>query len=171
MKTIILVTALLFTTIAFPQGDSDCPTGQEKVEAIDSSIEKEILRLVNIERAKENLPPLKWHDELGYAARYHAKDMAVDNYFEHDSYDRQNGDLVESCETFTRIRRFFVSGTTTNENLSAGSNTAEATVKRWMESPGHRGNILSSKSKFVGIGYYNNEDSEWTHYYVQCFGY
>ena len=172
MKKILFALALFFTGSLYAQnGFVGCATGNEKVVAINTELEQEVLRLVNIERKKENLAPLEWSDELAYSARYHAKDMAFDNYFKHDSYDRKNGKLEVVCETFERVQIFFKSGFACAENISAGRSTAEATVEGWMNSPGHKANILDKSSKYLGVGYYMKEGSDWTHYCVQCFGY
>jgi len=167
MKYSIVCIVFIFSSFAFSQ---NCPTGQEKVEAINSELEKEVLRLVNVEREKAGLPALQWKDELAYAARYHAQDMAVDDYFEHESYDRENGELVRSCGTSERMRKFYASGSMTAENISAGRNTAESIVKGWMTSAGHKENILDPNAKFLGVGYYKNDNSSWKNYCVQCFG-
>jgi len=171
MKPSIVFIVLFYSTIAFSQNSNQgCPTGQEKVEAIDAALEKEVLRLVNLERERLGLPALEWQEELAYAARYHAQDMAADDYFDHDSYDRVNGELVQSCNTFERIRKFYQSGFANAENIST-RNSAESIVKGWMNSAGHKANILNPKSKFVGIGFFKNETSTYKTYCVQCFGY
>lgn len=166
MKHSILCIAIIFIKFAFSQ---NCPTGLEKVEAVDTSLEKEILRLVNIERENAGLPAFEWQENLAYAARYHAKDMAEDDYFEHDSYDLVNGELVKSCGTSERIKKFYQSRSAYAENISAHS-TAASIVEAWMNSPGHKANILSNKTKYVGIGFYKNESSTYKTYSVQCFG-
>jgi len=148
-----------------------CATGNERVAAINSELEQEVLRLTNIERKKLGLSQLIWNDQLGYSARYHAADMAIDNYFEHDSHDKKSGSIVEVCGTFERIQKFYTEGFACAENISAGRSTAAATVEGWMKSPGHKENILNPEAKYLGVGYYMKEGSDWTHYCVQCFGY
>lgn len=96
--------------------------------------------------------------------------MAVDRYFNHDSYDRLNGLLVKACETFVRINNFYHSGTGIAENISAGRNTAESIVKGWMNSPGHKANIHRKEAKYLGVSFYTDENSNWAYYCVQCFG-
>lgn len=170
MKTILFTMVLLLSSFAFVQSQTQCATGNEKVEPVNSELELEVLTLVNIEREKEGLSPLVWNNQLGYAARYHAMDMATDNYFKHDSYDIVDGSLVMVCKTFDRIAKFYTEGFSGTENISAGNSTAAAIVDGWMNSPGHKQNILDPNAKYLGIGYYQKQGSDWTHYCVQCFG-
>jgi uncharacterized protein YkwD len=136
-----------------------CATGAENVSADNASFEKEVMKLTNQERAKEGKSALEWSAGLARAARYHAADMVTDNYFEHDSYDKVNGQLVKVCGTFDRIGKF---GNGYAENIAGGS-SPEQVVQMWMNSPGHRRNILSGNSK-IGVGYYKGT-------WVQVFGY
>lgn len=146
-----------------------CPTGEERIEAVNSAFEKEVLRLTNKERKKRGLKPLKWDETLAYSARYHAKDMAMDNYFDHDSYDRKGKKLVKVCGTFERIESF-ISYPYLAENISAGRLTPKEVVDAWMKSSGHRKNILNKNMTRLGVGYYYKEDTEYGHYWVQNFG-
>lgn len=131
--------------------------------------EQRVVELVNIERAKAGLPPLKRNSELDYAARDHTRDMVEDNYFNHDTYDRING--VESwvCGAFTRIRLYYSDYSLAGENLGAGYSTPEGVVQGWMASPGHRDNLLKPGYKEIGVGYYYG-GSTFMHYWGQDFG-
>lgn len=162
----ILIILLVFTGALQAQ---NCPTGEERIESIDSSFEKEILELTNKERAKHGLQPLRWDESLSFAARYHAQDMATENYFEHDSYDRKNGRLRKSCTIFNRIEAFANYGYLA-ENISAGKTDPADVVKGWMDSEGHRKNILNKDMTLLGVGYYEGDDSKYTSYWVQNFG-
>ena len=167
MKAIqIILAILLSSSMIFAQ---NCPTGGERIESIHSSFEKEVLRLTNEERKKRRLGPLKYDEKLAYAARYHAKDMAVENYFDHHSKDRINGRLKKSCDIFDRIEAF-ANYNYLAENISAGQKTPEDVLKAWMKSPGHKKNILNKEMTLLGVGYYENEDSEYGVYWVQNFG-
>ena len=164
----ILIIFLLILNINLPA--QNCPTGNERVVSINQDFEKEVLRLTNKERKKRGLKKLKWNESLAYAARYHAKDMAVENYFEHHSYDRKsNSRLKEVCGTFDRIEAFIVFNYLA-ENISAGQVTPEEVVKSWMKSSGHRKNILNKQFTEIGIGYYRTDYSEYEYYWVQNFG-
>lgn len=147
----------------------NCPTGEERIQSTDSSFEKEIVALSNKERKKHGLAPLKWDESLAYAARYHAQDMATKNYFEHDSYDRSNGSLRKSCTIFERIEAFATYGYLA-ENISAGKTDPKEVVAGWMNSPGHRKNILNKNMTLLGVGYFEGDDSDYTYYWVQNFG-
>lgn len=167
---IVLFFIISLTTEAQKQFKG-CATGTERIEAIDTNLEKDILRLVNIERKKRGLQPVIWNNELANAARYHAADMAHDNYFEHASHDRKGQRIVKVCGTFDRIKKFCTSIFACSENISAGSSTASSIVNGWMNSPGHRKNILFKSAKYMGAGYYKKSGSTWGSYAVQCFGY
>ena len=168
IKTYFIILLLFsFTSVLNAQS---CATGKEKVQSIDKKIEKEILRLTNIERQKHGLKKLQMDNRLAYSARYHANDMAINDYFEHDSYYRDsNNSLKKVCGIFDRISAF-ANDDHTAENISAGRSTAKATVDSWMNSTGHRKNILNKDYTKLGVGYYSSDDSEYKTYYVQNFG-
>lgn len=166
-----LLYAFLILTIATvtlqAQPFRGCATGNEYVPPVNEAFEKEILRLVNIERKKRGLASLTWNKKMAQAARYHAADMAHDDYFEHASYDRGG---VQVCKTFARIRKF---GPGSAENIAVGGSTPAGTMRQWMNSPGHKRNILSKGSKSLGVGYYYKKGlkNKWRHYWVQNFSY
>lgn len=167
MKSFFILTIIfIFSSSIVAQ---DCPKGKERIASLNGSLEQEILEMTNLERTKYGLEPLKRDESLTYSARYHAKDMATEDYFEHDSYDRKNGRLKKSCSIFNRIEAFANYGYLA-ENISAGKTNPEEVVKGWMNSEGHRKNILDKNMTFLGIGYYYFEDSKYGHYWVQNFG-
>ncbi len=167
MKQILILFILISNIYLFAQ---NCPTGNEKVKSINQDFEKEVLKLTNKERKKRGLKKLKWNETLAYSARYHAQDMAEENYFEHSSFDRNsNGKLKEVCGTFDRVEAFIVFNYLA-ENISAGQVTPEAVVKSWMKSPGHRKNILGKNFSELGVGFYQSNNSEYEYYWVQNFG-
>jgi uncharacterized protein YkwD len=143
------------------------PSGKENIPISDAEFEKEMMMLINNFRKKNRLNPLEWNESLARAARYHAKDMADDDYFEHDSYDRINGRLKKTLKTFDRVRKFLDKGLYVNsENIGTGQESAKEMFKDWVNSPGHRKNMLIPESKYIGIGYYFVEDDEYQHYWV-----
>lgn len=148
-----------------------CATGNENVSSSNLSFEQEVLNLVNIERKKRNLKPLALDENLSRAARYHAKDMAEDDYFNHNTFDRKNGKLtqVTGCTTFERARKFTTKYGSRAENISAGQTTPQEVMKTWMNSSGHRSNILNKNYTHIGIGYYKTSKS-YQYYWTQCFG-
>lgn len=157
--------AFLIANIAQAQPFRGCATGKERVRPVNANFEKEILRLVNVERKKRGLNSLTWNENMARAARYHAADMAHDDYFKHASLDKGGREV---CATFARIRKF---GAGSAENIAAGGNTPAGTMRQWMNSPGHKRNILSAGAKSLGVGYYYKPGlrNKWRHYWVQNF--
>jgi len=137
------------------------PSGNESVPSSNPSFEKEVLELVNTARKQANLPALQWKESLAKAGRYHAADMAADGYFSHDSKDRVNKSLAVVGTPFERIGRFDKSGNA--ENIAYNQPTPEKVMSDWMNSPGHRANILSKNVRTLGVGYVDG-------YWVQDFG-
>jgi len=131
--------------------------------------EQRVVELVNIERTKAGLPPLKRNDQLDFAVRDHTQDLVEDDYFAHDTMDRINDTLTFVCGTFTRINLYYSGYFAAGENLAAGYSTPEAVVQGWMASDGHRANILNLKYKEIGVGYYKGA-AKYTHYWGQDFG-
>jgi uncharacterized protein YkwD len=105
--------------------------------------EAKVVELTNAERAAHGCPALAADDRLATAARAHSADMAARNYFDHVSQDGR-----------TFVDRVKAAGYPAPgaENIAAGQRTAEAVVKGWMDSPGHRANILNCKLKALGAG-------------------
>ncbi len=126
------------------------------------NFESELLKLTNLERKKFGLAPLKLSPKLTQAAQSHAVDMAKNNYFNHKGL---NGSSMED-----RAKRNGYAYSALGENIAAGKATPEGTVRQWMNSPGHRTNILSGKFTEIGFGYANAPNSLYRHYWVQVFG-
>jgi len=146
-----ILTLLLFCNI---QLFAQMPKGDEDVMSSDADFERELVRLVNAERSKRRIKALQWDENLARAARYHANDMIIDGYFEHESYDKKNGRLKQIGDTFERINKFIskpIRGR--SENIGVGQTTAAEMVKVWMSSSGHRNNILDKEAKYIGVGY------------------
>lgn len=141
--------------------------GGQVVQAINADYEQRVVELVNEIRQNEGLPPLKRVPSLDQAARYHAADLGEDDYFNHDTYDRVGEDLVEVCDTWSRIATFY-SGAL-RENIAGGYATPEAVVEGWMNSSGHKANILSTNIREIGVGYYQGQ-GKFRQYWVQDFG-
>jgi len=137
-------------------------TERSLADAGPSSVEQEVTELVNMEREIENLHPLVWDDALGAAARGHSADMAQLNYFSHTSLD---GRLF-----YQRITAAGYAYSTCGENIAAGYSNAQAVMNGWMNSPGHRANILGSGFCDIGVGYAYGSASTYGHYWTQDFG-
>ena len=117
----------------------------------------EILKLVNIERVKAGRKPLKLSRELFRPAAIRAKEIT--KFFSHT---RPNG--LPFSSTFYGIEY-----NTIGENIAAGQTSCEMVMKQWMDSPGHKANILSKKYKYLGIGYIYDKNTRYKHFWVQHF--
>jgi uncharacterized protein YkwD len=126
------------------------------------NFESELLKLTNLERKKLGLAALRRSPQLAQAAQSHAVDMAKNNYFSHRGL---NGSSMAD-----RVKRSGYAYSTIGENIAAGKATPEGTIRQWMNSPGHRANILNSKFTEIGFGYANAPNSPYRHYWVQLFG-
>jgi len=144
------------------------PNGDENIRSSNLNEEQDLLKNINSERAKLGMMPLIWEEKLAQAARYHAYDLGTQKYFDHNTYDRVNGELVKVGGTFTRIGRFYNSSTLNSENIAAGSEHAEGTYNQWFTSRGHYENMFNNKSKKVGIGFFYDEKSPFKFYWVFC---
>jgi uncharacterized protein YkwD len=109
--------------------------------------EKRVLALHNVARADHGLKPLCADPRLTRAARSHSREMIKKDYFSHSSY---NGESVRK-----RLRRFGYHRSIYAENIAGGSRKfgrSGSTVRRWMNSPDHKGNILDRRFRPVGVG-------------------
>lgn len=109
-----------------------------------SQVEAEVVRLVNIERQKQGLAPFKVSSELSNVARVKSQDMAQNNYFSHTS--------PKYGSPFDMMRSFGIKYTTAGENIAKGYLTAQSVVNGWMNSSGHRANILNPSFNTIGVG-------------------
>ena len=105
--------------------------------------EQTLLDLVNKARADAGLKPMQFDMQLVKVARLKAQDMVDKNYFSHDS--------PTYGSPFDMMRQFGVSFKYAGENI-AGNSTVEGAFKAWMNSPGHKANILKPEFNFTGIG-------------------
>ena len=124
--------------------------------------EHEVLELVNEERNEFGLHALAWNDRLADAARSHSLDMATQNYFDHNSKDGR--------EFFDRITAEGYRYETCGENIAYGYGTPAAVMEGWMNSSGHRANILGDRYCDIGIGVADHANSGNRLYWTQDFG-
>jgi len=144
-KIITTLTIVLFCIATFMQ---------PKAEA--ASFEQQVAQLVNQERAQRGLKPLIFSQELSRVAEDKAKDMYSRNYFSHTS--------PTYGSPFDMMRKYGIQFTAAGENIAKGQRTPQEVMDDWMNSSGHRANILSTKYNQIGVGYYNG-------YWVQMFIY
>jgi uncharacterized protein YkwD len=164
---VLLAISLLFLKPSTAGAFSGCTP--EPAPVVNAEYEAEVARLVNAERAKQGLPPLKVISTLTAAARYHAQDMAIDDYFNHESMDRVGGQLQRACGTFDRVSLWYKGWNGAAENIAAGFGTPQQVMDGWMNSPGHRANILNSSYTELGVGYFAGTGT-FPSYWVQDFG-
>lgn len=143
---------------------SDAEWGSSAVE-----FEQEVLRLVNVERAKggscggQSFAPsaaLRLDGVLVCAARLHSQDMVEQDYFAHESLDGRS--------PFERIEDLGFEGFPSAENIASGQSTPGAVMGTWMKSAGHCANILASNATHLGVGYVRGGD--YGHMWTQNFG-
>jgi uncharacterized protein YkwD len=129
-----------------------------------SNFVRDVLNLVNQERAKEGLARLTHNALLEKSAVKHAQDMKSNNYFDHTGLNGSSPTQRIKAEGYPNVspcncnRRFYY-----GENIARGQTTPAQVVRDWMNSPGHRANIMSKNFKEIGIGIAGT-------YWVQNFG-
>ncbi|WP_225999157.1 CAP domain-containing protein [Paenibacillus sp. BJ-4] len=119
-----------------------------------SQFAAEVVKLVNNERSQQGLKPLTSNAKLTEVALAKAKDMSTNNYFSHTS--------PTYGSPFDMMKKFGVSYTYAGENIAMGQQTPQEVMKAWMNSQGHRENILKAEYTQIGVAYYNG-------YWVQEF--
>jgi uncharacterized protein YkwD len=144
------------------------PSGKEIVISANVENEQELLKILNKARKAKGMPELEWDEDLAKAARYHAYDLATQDYFDHNSYDRTSGKLVKVGGTFDRIKKFYSKSFVNSENIAAGNESANATYMQWYNSKGHYENMFNKSSKKVGLGVFYDPDSVYGYYWVFC---
>lgn len=121
----------------------------------------EVAAIVNRERAANGLPLLKYSDELSTAANTRAKE--IQTYFSHT---RPDGRICFTAVTDMGIRYRYI-----GENIAYGQRSPEEVMNGWMNSPGHRANILSPNVEYIGIGVaQRNGVYYWTQFFAAADG-
>ena len=123
-----------------------------------SADEQEVFNLINQQRANNGLSALKVDNEVQRVARIKAQDMVNNNYFDHNS--------PTYGSPFDMLKSFKISYKSAGENI-AGNNNNSAAVTAWMNSPGHKANILNNSFNYTGVGVVNG--SKYGKIYVQMF--
>jgi len=130
------------------------------------SFEEELLDLLNQTRVQAGLDPLSSDPLLTNAAENHSESMAADDFFSHTGADNSS--------PFERMQLEGYQFRAAGENLAAGYSTPESVLEAWMNSPGHRANILNSNFTEIGVGYdYLANDTgsvNYGHYWTLDFG-
>ena len=139
--------------LIYPGQVLNIPTTDDSV----TSFEKEVIRLVNEERKARGLSPLTYDWQLSRVARYKSQDMKDNNYFSHTS--------PTYGSPFEMMKSFGITYRTAGENIAKGYKTPKAVVEGWMNSSGHRANILNSSFTHIGVGYVAS-GNYWTQMFV-----
>ncbi|MRN53299.1 CAP domain-containing protein [Paenibacillus monticola] len=130
------------------------PTKAPVAVSTNTSYTQQIVTLVNKERATAGLAPVSSLDSLNKVAAAKATDMRSNNYFSHTS--------PTYGSPFDMMASFGVTYSYAGENIAMGQKSPEEVMTAWMNSPGHRANILSANFNYIGVGFDNN-------YWVQEF--
>ncbi len=123
-----------------------------------SQFEQQVITLTNAERAKEGLPALQADTTLMKSARAKSDDMAKNNYFSHTS--------PTYGSPFDQMKSFGISYKAAAENIAQGQKTPQEVVQAWMNSSGHRANIMNGSYTHIGVGYSAN-GNYWTQQFIQ----
>ncbi len=122
-----------------------------------TNFESEVVRLVNEIRVSHGLGTLTEDWELARVARYKSQDMHDKRYFSHQS--------PTYGSPFNMMKSFGISYRTAGENIAKGQRTPKAVVDAWMNSSGHRANILNRNYTKIGIGYVA-DGNYWTQMFI-----
>ncbi|WP_461673481.1 CAP domain-containing protein [Priestia megaterium] len=123
-----------------------------------SQFEQKVVDLVNQEREKQGLKPLTLNKELSDVARTKSKDMMDKGYFDHNS--------PTYGSPFDMMKQFGIEYTTAGENIAKGQQSPEDVMNAWMNSDGHRKNILNPDFTEIGVGYVKGDTTYWTQQFI-----
>ena len=122
-----------------------------------SAFEQQVVELTNQERAKNGLPALKLDVELSKVARDKSKDMQTKNYFSHTS--------PTYGSPFDMMKAYGVSYKSAGENIAMGQRSPQEVVQAWMNSQGHRENIMNPNFTHIGVGHVTT-GNYWTQMFI-----
>lgn len=139
-----------------PDSEEENQNGSGEVQG---TMTAQVVNLVNSERAAQGLGKLRADSQLSRLAQMKAEDMARNGYFSHTS--------PTYGSAFDMLKTYGVTYKSAGENIAMGQRTAQSVMNSWMNSPGHRANILSSQYSQIGVGV--AENGKGTIYWVQLF--
>ncbi len=120
----------------------------EEWEEVERGMARQVFDLTNTIRERHNLPLLEWDDETAHVAFFHSKDMQENNYFSHTSPSQ--GELRD------RLQAEEIQFRMAAENIAAKYSDAAAAVEGWLNSEGHRVNLLNDEFTHIGVGVYRD---------------
>ncbi|MGE7981443.1 CAP domain-containing protein [Solibacillus sp. NPDC093137] len=140
------------------QVEAPAKTTTNNVSQSVSKFEKQVVDLTNAERTKAGLKPLEIHSPLMAVAHAKSADMAKNNYFSHTS--------PTFGSPFDQIKSAGISYRSAGENIAQGQRTPQQVVQAWMDSPGHRQNIMNANFTHIGVGFVE-DGYYWTQQFIQ----
>lgn len=150
-----------YVKLIYPQSSSSgsgSSSGNTSTTSGLTADEQEVFNLINAQRTAAGLSALKIDEELQNVARVKAKDMVDNNYFSHNS--------PTYGTPFNMIKNYGITYKAAGENI-AGNSTNKGAVNAWMNSSGHKANILNSNYNYTGIGVVSSP--KYGKIYVQMF--
>ncbi|MYL64626.1 hypothetical protein GLW07_14810 [Bacillus hwajinpoensis] len=139
------------------QAEQAEPAKETEADTGLSEFEQQVVNLTNDERAKAGLPALEVDTELSKVAQAKSEDMRDNNYFAHNS--------PTYGSPFDMMNQFGVDYQSAGENIAKGQQTPEEVVNAWMNSEGHRKNIMNGSFTHIGVGYVE-EGNIWTQQFI-----
>ncbi|WP_404441970.1 CAP domain-containing protein [Sutcliffiella horikoshii] len=139
-----------------PQQNAEKPATEQTAGAV-SEFEKKVVELTNAEREKQGLAPLELDEELSKVAKDKSKDMQQNNYFSHNSPTHGS--------PFDMMKKYGIQYNTAGENIAQGQQSPEEVVNAWMNSEGHRANIMNENFTHIGVGHVE-EGNYWTQMFI-----
>ncbi|MGD7060375.1 CAP domain-containing protein [Bacillus altitudinis] len=132
-------------------------TTATKADSSLNTFEQEVVELTNKERAKQGLKALSVDSKLSKSARAKSQDMKDKNYFSHTS--------PTYGSPFDQMKQFGITYKTAGENIAQGQRSPQEVVTAWMNSEGHRANILNKNYTHIGVGYVKS-GNYWTQQFI-----
>lgn len=157
IATVFLLAAMTFASASAAQKIIVVRDTTQRTQHTDTrNFPQEVLRLVNLERAKVGAAPLRFANDLANSAFVRATELP--RKFSHTRPD--------GTKCFTAMPK---RGRVLGENLAGGQTSPRQVVQAWMDSKSHRDNMLSKNYREIGVVYYYQPNSKYKHYWVQHF--
>lgn len=137
-----------------PNNSNPGSTGSVSINS--AQFQKEVLRLVNVERAKQGLRPLVTNDDIERSAMVRAEELVIK--YSHTRPDGSRG--LTALSNWSHCAA---------ENIAKGQKSPEDVMRVWMNSEGHRANILYPDMTELGVGYVYDTSNQYKHHWVQLF--
>ncbi|MFJ4468411.1 sigma-70 family RNA polymerase sigma factor [Streptomyces sp. NPDC089424] len=135
------------------------PSAPPQTQPAPTGAVAQVVALVNEERSAAGCGPLSEDGQLNQAAQGHSQDMAARDFFDHTNPD--------GADPGQRTTAAGYDWSTYGENIARGQQTPQAVMDSWMNSPGHRANILNCSFKDIGVGIHEGSGGPW---WTQNFG-